>query len=48
MKEIEQCKLNNPVIYIKGPMTDISYTIEIELKNDVIGYNEEKWIKILF
>ena len=37
LKEIKQSKLKNPVIYIKSSMTDISYTIEIELKNDVIG-----------
>ena len=37
LKEIKQSKLKNPVIYIKNSMSDISYTIEIELKNDVIG-----------
>ena len=37
LKEIEPSKLTKPVIYIKSSMEDIPYTIEIELKNCVIG-----------
>ena len=37
LEEIEPSKLTKPLINIKSSMTDISYSIEIELKNDVIG-----------
>ena len=36
-KYIEQYKLLNPLINVKSSMTDISYSIKYELKNDVIG-----------